>query len=118
MRLEEQRRTLVVPQEYEVLFYKAELTFQYQMVYDADKNCLVHLDEIDEEVKASLLEDWNFLGPSLDPEVASGIAQGNLDPITWKPFVKEQPLPIPITDYLLHLHLNEKMLQHQSHPSS
>lgn len=87
-----------MPCDYEDLFYKAELTFQYQVIYDPDKNCHAHLNEISQATKESLLTDWAFLGPILDPDVASGIARGSLDPITWKPF--EQPLSTPHTDLI------------------
>lgn len=95
MRSEERRKAFAMPDDYEDLFYKAELTFQYQMIYDIEKDCLAHLNEIDQDVKASLLEDWTFLGPTLDTRVASGIALGNLNPITWEPFEKPLSLPSP-----------------------
>lgn len=84
-----------MPEDYESLFYKAELTFQYQMIYDTESECLAHLNEIDQEVKASLLEDWSFLGPTLETRIASGIAHGNLDPVSWEPFAKPLSLPSP-----------------------
>ena len=98
MRSEEKGKFLAMPCDYEVLFYKAELTFQYQMIYDSENNCLAHLNDIDQGLKESLLADWAFLGPTLDTEIASGIARGSLDPVTWKSF--EQPLPMPHTDLI------------------
>ena len=41
MRLEGRRKSFDIPHDYEVLFYKAELTFQYQMVYDVEKIVLL-----------------------------------------------------------------------------
>lgn len=95
MRLEEKRKAFLMPDDYEEAFYKAELTFKYQLVYDVDSDCLVHLNELEQEVKETLIEDWSFLGPMIDSKIASGIAQGNLNPVDWRPFERELPTPSP-----------------------
>ncbi|XP_072951947.1 exonuclease 1 isoform X1 [Typha angustifolia] len=71
-----------VPPLYEENFKKAMLAFQHQRVYDPAKGDIAHLSDIPE----GLCEDLDFLGPWLPQNVAKGIAEGNLDPITKMPF--------------------------------
>ncbi|GAU18778.1 hypothetical protein TSUD_80670 [Trifolium subterraneum] len=58
-----------VPPLYEESFRKAILTFQYQRVYDPVSESIVHLANIPEDI-----------------DIAQGIAEGDLDPITKIPF--------------------------------
>ncbi|KAJ3252544.1 Rad2 nuclease [Chytriomyces hyalinus] len=71
---------------YETAFKEAELTFLYQRVYDPDKKRLVHLNE---PILSDLdfMEDLcKFLGRDLEPSVAEGIAIGELNPYTLRPY--------------------------------
>ncbi|XP_019169233.1 PREDICTED: exonuclease 1 [Ipomoea nil] len=79
--------TVAVPPLYEESFKKAMMTFLHQLVYDPVTEDLVHLSEL----PAGADEDIEFLGPMLPPEVAKGIARGDLDPLTKLPFQKECP---------------------------
>ncbi|XP_045825675.1 exonuclease 1 isoform X1 [Trifolium pratense] len=71
-----------VPPSYEESFRKAILTFQYQRVYDPVSESIVHLANIPEDVG----DELDFLGPPLPKDIAQGIAEGDLDPITKMPF--------------------------------
>ncbi|XP_008794055.2 exonuclease 1 [Phoenix dactylifera] len=71
-----------VPPLYEETFKKAIWAFQHQRVYDPVKEDIVHLSN----VSHGLGEDLDFLGPWLPQNVAKGIAQGDLDPLTKMPF--------------------------------
>ncbi|KAG0235185.1 Rad2 nuclease [Actinomortierella wolfii] len=88
-----------VPTNYEQLFEQADLTFLYARVYDIDKMCLVHLNEVPEDLKDILATpEYDFLGPPLSPEVAQGIATGRLNPITKEPLKlpsNARPLQLP-----------------------
>ncbi|KAF3449829.1 hypothetical protein FNV43_RR05908 [Rhamnella rubrinervis] len=75
--------TVSVPPLYEELFKKAVLTFQHQRVYDTLTNEMVHLSSIPENIG----DDLDFLGPY--PDIAKGIAEGELDPITKMPLMGE-----------------------------
>lgn len=97
----ESMRKVPMPEGYEKAFFKAELTFMHQTVFDAEKSRLVHLTPISEETKASLLDDWSFLGVygftyspfythrMIDDGVARQIAVGYLHPATFLPFITE-----------------------------
>ena len=89
----------LISKEYETEFLKAELTFQHQRVYCPIEKCLVSLNPLPENIKLNMeietdekFEDLNFLGPVLDVEIARGIAEGRINPITFKPFITEEPL--------------------------
>ncbi|KAK9086045.1 hypothetical protein Sjap_026456 [Stephania japonica] len=77
--------TSSVPPLYEESFQKALWTFQYQRVYDATKEDIVHLADIPED----LGHDLDFLGPLIPQDIVKGIARGELDPITKLPFKVE-----------------------------
>ncbi|KAL3662575.1 hypothetical protein V7S43_012428 [Phytophthora oleae] len=81
-----------VPDTYEDDFRKAVLTFRHQRVYCPTKKEMVPLTPI----PANVLEtdpSMNFVGPVLPSDVAKSIADGDMDPITMKPFPVHAPLP-------------------------
>ena len=88
----------LITKEYENEFLKAELTFQHQRVYCPIEKCLVSLNPIPENIRCNMdletdetFENLDFLGPILDSEIARGVAEGKLNPITFKPFILEEP---------------------------
>ena len=89
----------LISKDYETEFLKAELTFQHQRVYCPIERCLVCLNPLPDDIKSNMeietdesFDDLNFLGPMLDVEIARGIAEGRINPITFKPFIVEEPL--------------------------
>ncbi|XP_042483840.1 exonuclease 1 isoform X4 [Macadamia integrifolia] len=78
--------TASVPPLYEDLVKKAILTFQHQRVYDPRLQDMVHLSEIPN----NLGDDLHFLGPLMPQDMAKGIAEGDLDPLTKMPFQVEE----------------------------
>lgn len=88
----------LITTEYETEFLKAELTFQHQRVYCPIEKCLVSLNPIPENFHSNMeletsetFDNLDFLGPILDVEIARGVAEGKLNPITFKPFIAEEP---------------------------
>ncbi|KAL5337347.1 hypothetical protein BJX70DRAFT_370152 [Aspergillus crustosus] len=71
-----------VPADYHQSFKQAELTFLYQRVFCPKAARLVTLTPPDDDVK---LEELEFIGADMDPEIAVGVAYGDLDPTTKKP---------------------------------
>jgi 5'-3' exonuclease len=87
----------LISKEYETEFLKAELTFQHQRVFCPLEKKIVPLNPLPSDICANfeletdeLFEDLNFLGPVLDSEIAQGIAEGRLNPVTFKPFIAEE----------------------------
>ncbi|KAG1707291.1 hypothetical protein DVH05_026485 [Phytophthora capsici] len=81
-----------VPNTYEEDFRKAVLTFRHQRVYCPTKQELVPLTPI----PVNVLEtdpSMDFVGPVLPSDVTKLIANGDLDPITMKPFPAQAALP-------------------------
>ncbi|XP_020575994.1 exonuclease 1-like isoform X2 [Phalaenopsis equestris] len=74
-----------VPPVYEGSFKKAVWAFQHQRVYNPEKECIMHLSDVPQDIG----EDLDFLGPWLPPDVVKGIAKGDLDPLTKGPFQVE-----------------------------
>lgn len=68
-----------VPTDYLTLFDQAEKTFLYSWVFCPKANELVHFTEPGSDIK---VEELPFIGPSMEPEVARGIATGDVNPIT------------------------------------
>lgn len=109
----ESMRKVPMPEGYEKAFFKAELTFMHQMVFDAERGRLTHLTPISEETKASLLDDWSFLGAysfahsplcahrMLDDDIARQIAVGCLHPTTFLPFVTETKPEAPAKQIIM-----------------
>ncbi|WOL19658.1 hypothetical protein Cni_G28460 [Canna indica] len=80
-----------LPALYEEMFRKAIWAFQHQRVYDPAKMDIVHMSDLPH----GFFEDLDFLGPYplfltditwLPQDVAKGIAEGDIDPITKIPF--------------------------------
>ncbi|XP_009360805.2 exonuclease 1 [Pyrus x bretschneideri] len=74
--------TASVPPLYDESFKKAILTFQHQRVYDPVSQDIVYLSEMSDHV----VDDFDFLGPSISQHIAKGIAEGDIDPFTKMPF--------------------------------
>jgi 5'-3' exonuclease len=88
-----------ISKEYEIEFLKAELTFQHQRVYCPIERRLVYLNPLPDDIKSNMeietvetFEDLNFLGPMLEVEMVRGIAEGIINPITFKHFIIEEPV--------------------------
>lgn len=88
----------LITSEYETEFLKAELTFQHQRVYCPIEKCIVSLNPIPENIQSNMdlettetFDNLDFLGPILDAVIARGVAEGKLNPITFKPFIVEEP---------------------------
>ncbi|KAF9892960.1 Rad2 nuclease [Aspergillus nanangensis] len=73
-----------VPSDYLENFKQAERTFLYQRVFCPQAGKLVTLSPLDNGVT---LEEMPFIGADVDPEIAIGVAQGDLDPNTKEPLV-------------------------------
>lgn len=68
-----------VPRDYLEQFRCADLTFLYHRVFCPEAKQLVFLHPLPPHLKE---EDLPFLGNNLDSDVASGVASGDLDPMT------------------------------------
>ncbi|GAD99400.1 exonuclease [Paecilomyces variotii No. 5] len=68
-----------IPTGYLENFKQAELTFLYQRVFCPKAGRLVTLTPPDDSVK---LDEMPFIGHDLEPDVALGVACGDLDPMT------------------------------------
>ncbi|KAG9290675.1 hypothetical protein G9A89_011638 [Geosiphon pyriformis] len=71
-----------VPSDYEENFIRAELTFLHQKVFDLTTQRVVTFNPVPEQLD---FEKLDFIGADISPNVAQGIALGELDPITKKP---------------------------------
>ncbi|KAI1139253.1 putative exonuclease [Hypoxylon sp. FL0543] len=80
-----------VPSDYLTKFHQAEKTFLYQWVFCPKANELVHFTEPGPDMKA---DELPFIGPFIEPEVARGIAMGDVNPITKQKIVLKT-LPSP-----------------------
>uniref|UniRef100_M4BNA8 XPG-I domain-containing protein n=1 Tax=Hyaloperonospora arabidopsidis (strain Emoy2) TaxID=559515 RepID=M4BNA8_HYAAE len=81
-----------IPATYEDDFAKAVLTFRHQRVYCPDKKELVPLTPIPLNLLASD-PTMDFVGPVLPSDLATEIANGDVDPITMKRFRTQVLLP-------------------------
>lgn len=86
----------LISQEYETEFLKAELTFQHQRVFCPIERKIVPLNPIPADIHGTLeleteesFDNLDFLGPELNVDLARGICEGRLNPITHKPFIDE-----------------------------
>ncbi|OJJ72052.1 hypothetical protein ASPBRDRAFT_196171 [Aspergillus brasiliensis CBS 101740] len=82
-----------VPSDYLDNFRQAELTFLYQRVFCPKAGKLVTLTAPEADVK---LEDLTFIGADVEPDIAVGVARGDLDPTTkerlvLKPSLADKP---------------------------
>lgn len=78
-----------VPPDYLQNFKQAELTFLYQRVFCPEAGKLVTLTPPESHIK---LDELTYIGADMDPEVAVGVASGDLDPTTKEPIILK-PLP-------------------------
>ena len=78
-----------VPPDYLKEFKRAELTFLYQRVFCPTSRKLVTLTDLDSDVN---LEELLFIGDDVDPEIAVGVACGDLHPTTKQP-ITLKPAP-------------------------
>jgi exonuclease-1 len=76
-----------VPKGYLEAFYRAELTFLHQRVFCPKKLCLVLHTEPDTPIDE---ESMPFIGAYVEPEIAQGVARGDLNPMTKLPIVVDQ----------------------------
>lgn len=90
--------------QYDFQFYEALLTFNHQVVYCPRQQKCVHLTPLsfdklpnlikkfihpDEQENVDILhKKCSFLGTLLPPDIARGVANGILDPVTKRPFVE------------------------------
>ncbi|KAG0043997.1 Rad2 nuclease [Gryganskiella cystojenkinii] len=87
-----------VQSNYEEDFHRADLTFLYARVYDPTTKSMVHLNDVPEELQELVQTDeYDFLGPSLDQEVLTGIATGRLDPISKEALGQSPPFTTAVT---------------------
>ncbi|KAJ5820102.1 hypothetical protein N7474_005693 [Penicillium riverlandense] len=68
-----------IPRDYLANFKQAELTFLYQRVFCPKAGKLVTLSPPDDDVN---LDELPFIGGDVAPEIAAGVACGDLDPTT------------------------------------
>ena len=68
-----------VPAGYLEAFTKAERTFLYQWVFCPEARCLINLNKLPVDLAA---ESMPYIGKGVEPEVAIGVAIGDLDPNT------------------------------------
>ena len=80
-----------VPTDYLSKFYRAELTFLHQRVFCPLKKDVVMMAELGKEAQP---EDFSFIGHEVAQDVAIGVAQGDLDPMTKQPiYVRKSAAP-------------------------
>ncbi|KAK3049601.1 Rad2 nuclease [Extremus antarcticus] len=79
-----------VPPKYLDAFAQAENTFLHQWVFCAEAKCLVNLNPIPADVDVGSMP---YIGKQVEPELAMGVAVGDLDPNTKLPltFNRRQP---------------------------
>ncbi|KAI4158258.1 MAG: hypothetical protein LQ342_007633 [Letrouitia transgressa] len=73
-----------VPPGYAEAFERAELTFLYQRVFCPLASEVVGMQNLSQDLKC---KDLNFMGCEIEPDIAIGIAQGDLHPTTKRPLV-------------------------------
>ncbi|BCS22266.1 putative exonuclease [Aspergillus puulaauensis] len=73
-----------VPADYIQSFKQAELTFLYQRVFCPRDGKLVTLTLPESDVN---LDGLSFIGDDMDPDIAVGVAHGDLDPTSKEPLV-------------------------------
>jgi exonuclease-1 len=75
-----------IPEGYLEMFRRADMTFQYQRVFDPRKQCVVMANQPAPEVVISD-ETLVYIGPDIEAEIAAKVAKGLLDPMTKLPIV-------------------------------
>lgn len=81
-----------VPPSYHQQFEQAEKTFLYQRVWDPRSEQLTTLNPLPDDVG---LEALQYIGPEMPQEVARGIAEGEIDPISRKAMTDIMPSFLP-----------------------
>ncbi|OXV11172.1 hypothetical protein Egran_01071 [Elaphomyces granulatus] len=71
-----------IPSDYLDKFKQAELTFLYQWVFCPKAEKLVTLNPLEDGLEA---EEMPFIGADVSPEIALGVACGDLNPMTKEP---------------------------------
>ncbi|PYH98256.1 exonuclease [Aspergillus ellipticus CBS 707.79] len=84
-----------VPSDYLDNFRQAELTFLYQRVFCPKAGKLVTLTKPDSDVN---IEALTFIGADMDPEIAVGVARGDLDPMTKEQLILKPPVADRLPD--------------------
>ncbi|ETW04876.1 hypothetical protein H310_03988 [Aphanomyces invadans] len=74
---------LSITATYETDVAQARLTFRHQRVYDPVTQTLTHVTPLPHSLDT---HDTDFLGPVITNELARGIAEGDVDPISTEPF--------------------------------
>ncbi|KAF7591155.1 Rad2 nuclease [Aspergillus hancockii] len=92
-----------VPADYLDNFKQAELTFLYQRVFCPQAGRLVTLTPPEDDVN---LEELAFIGRDVEPEIAEGVARGDLDPTTKEPLVLK---PAPVGRLMPGLHRRQTL---------
>ncbi|KAF0694687.1 Aste57867_14457 [Aphanomyces stellatus] len=83
---------MAIAKSYENDVAQARWTFRHQRVYDPVTQTLVHVTPL----PAALIgQNTDFLGPVISNELAKGIAEGEIDPITEALFTHTPLLPAP-----------------------
>ena len=84
-----------VPSGYLEAFYKAELTFLHQRVFCPLKQEIVMMTDVQADAQP---EEFSFIGGNVEREIAIGVANGDLDPVTKQPIhVKQKVGTVPRT---------------------
>ena len=83
-----------IPAGYLERFYKAELTFLHQRVFCPINNKVVLMTELE---KGAHPEDFSFIGDDVEQDVAIGVANGDLDPMTKQPIRLKSATTTPKT---------------------
>lgn len=73
-----------VPKAYLENFYQAELTFLHQRVFCPKSQSLVLHTQPEHPIEE---DKMHFIGAHVEPEIAQGVARGDLNPMTKKPIV-------------------------------
>ncbi|KAB8228390.1 putative exonuclease [Aspergillus alliaceus] len=92
-----------VPTNYLENFKQAELTFLYQRVFCPRAGMLVTLTPPADNVN---LEELPFIGSDVEPELATGVARGDLDPMTKEPLILN---PAPVGRLLHGIHRRQTL---------
>ncbi|KAE8351256.1 PIN domain-like protein [Aspergillus coremiiformis] len=92
-----------VPTNYLEDFKQAELTFLYQRVFCPQAGKLVTLTPPEDDVN---LEELPFIGSDVEPDIAAGVACGDLDPTTKKPLVLK---PVPAGKLIHGIHRRQTL---------
>eukprot|EP00898_Chlorokybus_atmophyticus_P000158 jgi/Chlat1/1142/Chrsp112S01610 len=87
--------------EYVLGFVKSVLAFRNARIYDWRTQRMAHLSPVPTALREQLenggdgSRDMDFLGAELDAEVARGVAEGRLDPMTLAPHASTHPTVMP-----------------------